>query len=500
MRRTVILTLLLFLLCGGSHAVAPDLAAFASVFDAEGFVVQEGKLETYDVAAMVDAGLAPSCYANNPTAPYMVYKLPKGPGQTVNNTITDAPIRPENRGLWVDNRLRQDEVLVLFGETPPACAYFSYRTYLANRFFPGDPFGDGGAARRVFASLGDTINNLDVRLADGTAGPFNGSVIVVSAANRKSAARVHAVLERTGFPAERVNDDVVPAALVRMGFNERDDSFMLLHRVALFQDAAAGEAYMNRSFPVLRLTPKTVMPADPFPVPTLAVRGSGNTSEIDLLPALDRLRDAILARHGTEKATEPETSIWIGEGYDGIQRGIDVLGEVRDTVYLRTGEFVLGQDDVAVFYGVNHAATGRARYANLGVYGTRLLNGLAGVSDREFGNTAGEYLPGDPAAPLLYVWTLSRKPGTANTTVVPTVPGARGIPLDEPLFAGFRAYQDPATGVGPLWAELAYDRVIVFDGREPGGGPSSTVPPTTPGPGPTGRERPYRPASPWAGA
>ncbi|HIH03951.1 MAG TPA: hypothetical protein HA263_08925 [Methanoregulaceae archaeon] len=466
------------------HAAPQDLSALVSAFDAAGFVVQEGKLEYYDVTGMVDAGLVPSCYAYNPSTPYMVYKLPPAPGQSVNNTLTNAPLRPENQGLWIDSRLRQDEVVVLVGETPPYCAYFSYQSYFGLRSFPDGPSWASITRRRVFASLGDSTNNLNVRTADGSPGPFNSSVLVISSGNRHAKAEAYDALQQAGCPDERVNRDVLPQSLVRMGLDADSDTFVWIHRATLFDDPVAGKVHENRTFPVLRLTPKIELPADPLPAPDLKARGSGNFSEIDLVPAVDRLRAAVLARHGTANTTEPATSIWLGEGWDGIQQGVDMLADIRDTAYLRTDPFLLGQDDFAVFYGVNHAATGRATYSNVCVYGTRFLNGLSAVTSRQFGGSVGEYLPGDPAALFLYVWTLARSPLDANTTLVPTTPGALGIRLDDPLFGGFRAYLDPVTGIGPLWTELAYDRVIVFNRTTVGPGPvetSSPVPTATGG-------------------
>ena len=53
-----------------------------------------------------------------------------------------------------------------------------------------------------------------------------------------------------------------------------------------------------------------------------------------------------------------------------------VAGESSDTPYLRSSEngvdpanFTLGEHDMVVVYGVNHAATGLATYSSFGVYG-----------------------------------------------------------------------------------------------------------------------------------
>ena len=107
-----------------------------------------------------------------------------------------------------------------------------------------------------------------------------------------------------------------------------------------------------------------------------------------------------------------------------------VAGESSDTTYLRSAEdgaatnFVLGDDDMVVVYGVNHAAVGIATYSSFGVYGEWMLshcppqlpgepvfvygagnpiwNGVVGMTNHEFTGSAEQYIPGDPMARYLY--------------------------------------------------------------------------------------------------
>ncbi|MEW6555136.1 MAG: hypothetical protein AB1384_12730, partial [Actinomycetota bacterium] len=91
----VVATCLAMVSCGTGGQDASkvgDIDSFRSALEADGFTVQEGKLDTFDVLGMYDAGITPSCYGNNAQAPYMTYKLPVAPGQTTTNTISDAPI------------------------------------------------------------------------------------------------------------------------------------------------------------------------------------------------------------------------------------------------------------------------------------------------------------------------------------------------------------------------------------------------------------------------
>lgn len=448
--------------CASDDARSGDVDAFVAALEADGFVVQEGKLEIFPVLEMYDAGIVPSCYGNNPSTPYLIYKLPEAPGQTAPNLVSDAPINPENRGLWIDYRLREDEAIVFVGATPPPIDYYSYRSYIVNRWFPAE-----NRSRRIFASLGDTLNLGTIKTSGPSDNPFNQTTMIITAADVSINARVRAAANGAGFSSSLINDDVIPSQLVRMGLDRESDTFGFIHRLAFFHDEDIGSVYLN-SNPgrVFRLTPTTESaPVDPFAVPALRIRGTGTTEELDLLPQLDALEDAILARYGPENATMLGTSIWLLEGYDAIQRGVDVIGENRDTVYLRSENFTLGDDpdEFLIVYGVNHAAAGKAVYSNFGIYGADILNGVDAVSNHDFTGSAGAYLPKNPDAAYLYVYKVARHAGGDPACLeVSAEGGASGIGPDQEAFVGFRAYLEEETLVGPYWSELVYDRVILF--------------------------------------
>ncbi|GAI81515.1 unnamed protein product, partial [marine sediment metagenome] len=170
-------------------------------------------------------------------------------------------------------------------------------------------------------------------------------------------------------------------------------------------------------------------------------------------------------KHAGLKAREMVTSVWLYEGYDAIQRGIDVLGPNRDAIYLRTEPFVLQDDpsEFVILYGVNHAVTGKTTYSSCSVYGEKILNGVGAVASPELVGTAEDYLPGHPEAKYLYVWKVSRSDADdPHTLKVPWGVKAYGVELEEEAFIGFRMYLEPATKVGPIWSEIIYDRAIHF--------------------------------------
>jgi len=438
--------------------------SFIASLQREGFTVQQGKLEKFDVLAMYDAGIIPSCYANNPSAPYLAYKLPPYPGLVYGGRVSDAPVNPANKGLWLDYFMEPDEAIVYVGPTPPEVKYFSYRSYIATRWFP-----EQNNYQRIFASLGDTISNFRINtgLSPGKiySGPYDKPVMIITTADQGTNERVRRAALMAGYSANMMNDDIIPSGLIRMGTENTSDTITFIHRLAFFANETLGNEYMNNTpGTVLRLTPNTSHTQQPYGVPPLIVRGTGDTSELDLMQDQQALREAIIARQGDGMViSENKSTIWILEGYDGLQREVDTLGDNRDTIYLRNGNYTLTDDEFIIVYGVNHQKSGKVVYTNVAVYGTEALNGVVAVTDADYAGSADSYLPGNRNAGLLYAWKFARNcNGEAGCTEVPSCCGGSGIPEDAPVLIGFRAYVERETGIGPAWNEVLYDQVIHF--------------------------------------
>ena len=104
-----------------------------------------------------------------------------------------------------------------------------------------------------------------------------------------------------------------------------------------------------------------------------------------------------------------------------MQRGLDPLGDTRDAFivfaafmpeYGLTDEITLADGEFLMIYGVNHVATGKASYHSINVYESKVGKvPLGGADDRVFSGTATPYLPGDPAANLMYAFKVSRSCG-----------------------------------------------------------------------------------------
>ena len=439
-----------------------DISAFRSAMEEDGFIVQEGNLSYFDIIGLYNKGLIQSCFGNNPATPYVAFWLPPGPGQT-GRSLLETP-----RGLAVDWHLRPDEAVVYIGKTPPECSYISYRSYVFDKFYPNE-----GVHKRIFGDLGDALNLRTIKTEgtpDGGDGdPFDETTLIISTADKGIDERVRKAALLAGYPSSIMNTDVIPSSILNMGLDNSSDTFAFVIRVNFFKDELAGGAYVSDPpGTVFRITPEEPATLDPYKVPDLRVRGSGNASELDLMPDLNELRRAILDRYGDLEATELETHVWLytpAQGYDGIQRGVNVFGSNRDTFYLNTTPFTLGDDpdEFLIVYGVNHAATGKATYSNFALYGADILNGVGCVNSQDLSGTAEEYLPENPDAELLYVFKVARScGGDSDCLEIPWGVKAYGIELDQPAYVGFRGYLEQNMTVSSSYDEILYDRVIKF--------------------------------------
>lgn len=451
-------------------SIAPlggNISEFQTLLEDDGFMVQEGNLSFFDVIGIYNKGLIKSCFGNNPATPYVAFWLPPAPGQT-GRSILKTPA-----GLAVDWHLGPDEAVVYIGQTPPECSYYSYRSYVFDKFYPIE-----GEYKRIFGDLGDALNQKTIKTEgtpDGSVGnPFNQTTFIVSTADRGIAERIIEAAESAGYPSSIINIDAIPSPLLNMGLDNSSDTFAFIIRLNFFQDPLAGNAFVsNPPGTILRITPIEPVEPDPYPVPQLRVRGTGNTSELNLMPALNELRAAILARYGNLSAADMGTQVWLytpAQGYDGIQRGVNVFGPNRDAFYLNSTTFTLGSDpdEFLIVYGVNHAATGKAIYSNFALYGADILNGVGCVNSQNLSGTSEEFLPGNPAAKYLYVWKVARNcSGDEQCLEIPWGVKAYGIELDQPAYVGFRGYLEKNRTIGSSYDEILYDRVIKFGKKSP---------------------------------
>jgi len=493
--RTYILFSVLFAISIGTglaeNVDIGDVEAFKQALENEGFTVQDGQVGFFDFLKLYDVGVLPSAYGNNPTTKYLGYFVPPAPGYKVDKVmsehakmlVSDGNITP----VW---NLRPDEAVIFVGRTPPECRYFSFDPTLQFRTY-------GNEEKWPCAPVGDTLNMANIKTKgtpNGTAGnPFNQTTMIIHTADKGIDQRIRAAAQSANYSESIINTLVFPSPMLKMGLENDSDTLCVYIRPALYKDKQAGNDYLNKTPAViLRITPNETTKLDPYDVPELKVRGTG-TTEFSLMDDQEELRKAILEKYSDLNATELPTSQWYPIGNEGFQKGISTYGPTNDACYLytanqtlsaqtppfndvsktypflRDSEVILGNNtnEFVIVYGVNHVATGKATYQNIGIFGAKAWNGVGAVTDVSLNGTAQAYLPDNPNAKYLYVYKIARNCSSdPNCFEVPTGPGAYGIGLDQPLMIAFRIYFEPSTEAGPSYAEIMWDKAIEFNPME----------------------------------
>ena len=433
--------------------------ALVSLLVGAGYALQQGEFKAIDLDFCCTWPMG--CQGNNPATPYLSFHIPSGPG-------TEAS--------W-SYHLEENEAVVYVGETPPEAAYFSFTPY---------SFWQGG--RFVFASLSDSLSTgvyqgqsvIGVDLNAGLGpGVFRRPVVVIATADRTTDAVLRTALVASGYPAASINTLIFDAS--KVDFSQSEDKVATLFRAAVHTDEAAGEAYrQNPPGFVLRVTPPTGA-QDPLPTPAVRPRSTTpSESGADLATLEAKLR----ARYPGYTAREVPVHLFTYDPQRAapvnpdtcLALGLDCLGDSRDTNYLVSESEVLfsSPDDFYVTYGLNHARTGKATYANISVYDTLHAVGLGSYPLLPTSPpTATEYWPSAPSD--LYAVRFAR-PCTGSpqdgagccpagsTSCEPVSESAcpNGLGAGKRGNFAFRAYLEPASGTGPDPRTLVHDRVLRF--------------------------------------
>jgi len=486
-------TLLLLVLAVSLFSLDPyfteeNVNSFISELEEDGFIVQQGMVYTWDLLDLFSKHLIPSCYGNNASNPYLAYFLPPAPGQTFPNSLPFT------------FRLREDEAIIFIGWTPPQVTYFSYVTFVMSKYLPGQ-----SARQRVLASVGDTLNVMRIKTGESispeTAGTvFNAPTMIISTPDKNMDVLMRAAAAEVGFTQSLINTEPIPSNMLKLGLEKDCDELLTVIRLALFknpEDVAYAKdpplivdgkltvspPYSNnyRGW-VLRVTPTKPIEPDPFPTPSMIPRDTGDYSELDLKTTMDRLEEAIIKEYSNLKADILRTQRAVEISYLAIQNVTDVLGDSRDTIYIWTDPFLVGDDpdDFAIVFGPVHSLTGKSIYSNFTVYTddlvkdllpveSKILYGFASVhsehsADSKLGliGSAERFLPDDPNAKYFYVWKVSRSnPDNEDYCLLIPEPPSERLTYNN-LRIAFRAYVNPKTGVGPSYEEVLMDKVIHF--------------------------------------
>ena len=248
-------------------------------------------------------------FAANPSTPYGLYMFDK-----------QLPI-------W---KLEEMDAIVFLGCTPPPAKYFSFRSYVVTAYRNLLP-------KLVFASLGDSTNNLVINTTGLTANnPFGKTAIVTTTADMNTDLKVREAFTAAGVPATAINTDIIPSALVKMGNKPFADTFNMLYRVAVFQEHSQGQAYLNTTWPILRVSPPPQQSPFPFSIPPLRKRGSG-TTEISYSASfsafMNQVNETIIKGSVNYSVAHDQFRPVHLEGYECIKTFTNCLGDNRYCLY-----------------------------------------------------------------------------------------------------------------------------------------------------------------------
>lgn len=494
--------------------------------EARDYIVQRGHMQELDTLKLASEGKLISCFGNNAGSTYIVSFLPPAPGQAPAKGVPgrgwpdeEEGVTPADEAVWPANpyfspagwtwKLRPDEAIVVLGTTPPPCVYFSLIGYVllgatdpehdyasSKGFFNIPGPREVGDYHPIFGSIGMPLSQhriatdktpheegweLDLPVKRDVEEPFGALFAWVVSGDLDTAHEVSDVLAAAGISRAIQNFLPLPAESLSMGLQKGADTFCTLGRISQPKDRDALRSWLD-SLPhdmlVLRITPKGVH-RHPAPAEAVVTRGCG-IHEADAIPqvrqTLDALRSALIAEFGSGYTyEEPGIDIAVPEGRCAYLCDRNSQGDNHDTTYLMSGDFVLeDEEDVVVVYGVNHTKTGKACYTNAVLYARPMLNGVASVYDKMFEGSARELLPKDtPGRDAFYVCRMARPAMAERMEGAVPIPYSTGnadgayfgVDDGHPVLAAFRAYIEPATGVGASYYEIVWDRLIVFHRR-----------------------------------
>lgn len=515
MKKRIIAAALAFLTLGlsmtgcssGEKASSPDMEKFVEAMEKEHFV-QEGSFVALDTNELASQKQLISCFGNNAGSSYVVPFLPPAPNQTpsegIHNEVYDWA--DENPSVYYDEtktdnypanpyfspvgwsyKLAENEAVVLVGELPPECKYYSFINYI---FFTEMKSGkdyssekgffqigteETGFYHPVFGSLGAPINSVNIRSQNGE--KYGSKFALIITGDKNTFSKTKEALISAGIADSIINESPLPAASLNMGLEKGKDTFTTLMRISQPTDKAAYESYINSLgdiFKVYRITPKDEnAEKTPYQSEYARERGTGESETVilpDAAQALDEIRTKLIEEYGADYTYEElSAEIAVPEGMTAYLNDTNAQGDNRDTTYLMTRNFTLDSDeDFIVVYGVNHTKTKKSTYSNTVLYCRPMLNGIASVYDSMYEGSSAKYLDeSHENRDSYYVYKFARTKNDDFTTVIEYSEGNEkgefyGADNGDTLLLAYRAYLEPETGVGASYYEIIYDRAIVF--------------------------------------
>ncbi len=433
---------------------------------------------------------AGSCYANNPTAPYILLALPPWKDEYVDSLLHDL-FKPLQGNMSATYRLDAREALVILGELPPPAHYFGIQTNVYSRegsINPAHPvyrslastpdvqamlftYSPDPARVLVFSSIGNAINHKVIEAQSGPA--FGQERYFISTPDAVMARAMTKALGRVGVKANAVfTEPVAPrlanVGLVNVGLGRSADDMTMIIRYAMPEDSAAGEQWRQRlPFAVLRVRDRDVTRAtEPYPTPAYDARDAAAEDSLRNDHAL--LVDAVKALWRQPAALDtPFVNSYqqvrlLGQLCLTPGFPMNCLADTQDTDTYRTspGAWIDAGQVIAVV-GTLAQATGNATYVSLGVNRAAVLMAVANISDEELAGSASAFKGKVDHTDSLYVYYFARDcTGLSHCRALPESVVLKG----EMIKFMQRNYMRPNTQRGADPNQLLNPVMIVLNG------------------------------------
>lgn len=314
-------------------------------------LITPGKFLIIDAARVCP--LLPTCFYQNPDTPY---------GRPIIPSTKPLPALDLFFGAMYLTLL---EGVVIMGKVPSNVKYWSFIPYL---WKVGGPTGF-----TVFASLSDGFSNFDTQIP-------NGQVAIIATRNKIVFERERDYLLSTpGF-----NATIIPLYFTDIVTD--NDLVTILSRATIFPSETALQSYIQ----VPGLTTYKVTYTDlpvvtvPVSVPNQPTKPGGinlralplDQSEITIVPEFDAYTAEVLKNFNVSSeiplrpflsASLPNNTPY-NNGYQCIANRLPCFGDNRQTYYGTGDPFEVAEQEDVLIVAVNHAATGRAFYAQVALY------------------------------------------------------------------------------------------------------------------------------------
>jgi len=331
------------------------------ILEGEGYTVQRGAMAYITPER---CKLLPSCYAINPSSPYGVTMLPKAPHEdTSTYSKWGESLHDVVDGVYMSATYRLDanETILMLGQTVPRALYYSYIPYVFDRWYRQgwiskssdwskcpDVTDPNGSRCKIFASLGDPINMLNMNTSNEGGQSFNSAYAYYMGGDQIQVNKIKKLSTQAGIPKSIHNVFGLSSQRSELGLEPTSDGFMHLTRTAFAEDKDEFKEYIynpEKYITILRITPpskstsRLVFPphvfkqriSDPESVPKEGLTHKKLTTILE-----NDIRDGIITKY---KKTHRYVNKFTLDppiyknGYDCMDFGMQCNGDNQDTLY-----------------------------------------------------------------------------------------------------------------------------------------------------------------------